>query len=551
MSKITSAVVGTVAFVALAACSESKLVVTDLNQPDQTRALQSPTDVENLLTSQFRVIHNNTDGYVIGMEMQTECMGMESATGLGNAEGGKYCGIPRVPVDNSINNPSANEKYNQYLNLNRAARSVSLALNQMNQASFSFVPADPAKTARDKAFGWFTIGVALGDLALAYDSGAVISPSDNLSGAAPPYVAADSLMKVALADLDSALAYGALSPTCCGGGWPAPGSWINGWDGTQTTFSRLVHSWKARLRAGVARTPAERAAVNWTSVIADAQAGITSDFIITTTTAPPAWNYNPNQISVGTTWSQMWQWMVAMADTSAGYALYLSSPVNNGIFLVITPDKRFPAGETRGVQNTNSAAIPTNNGYPYVQNHVATKDVTVAPEQTSQYNFSRFQQEIAASASNGPVPFMTLAEMNGLIAEGYFRAGNFTAVLPLVNATRVPAGLSPVTAVDNTTLLPGTNGTAGGQGCVPKVPAPPSYTTPVCGTLWEALKWEKRMETAYTHWGAWWIDGRGWGDLPASTPLEYPTPYQELQTRNLTIYSQTRLSPSTKGTYGL
>jgi hypothetical protein len=65
----------------------------------------------------------------------------------------------------------------------------------------------------------------------------------------------------------------------------------------------------------------------------------------------------------------------------------------------------------------------------------------------------------------------------------------------------------------------------------------------------EAMKWEKRMETAYTHWGAWFTDGRGWGDLPAGSPLEYPTPYQELDTRLLPIYSLVQVAGAS--TYGL
>jgi len=547
MSKITSAVVGTLTLVALAACSESKLVVVDLNAPDQGRALQSAGDVENMLVGQYRVIWNETQGYVVGLEDQTECLGMESSTGLGNGESGKYCGIPRTPVDNSINNPSNNEKYNPYLYLYQAARSVAVALNQMDSKGFTFIPSDAIEFARDQAFGWLELGVALGNVALVYDSGAIVRPTDDLSSAAPPYVGADSLMTVALADLDSALFYGAQNPTQGANGWSAaPNTWINGWTPSQAGFLQLAHSWKARLRAGVARTPAERAAVNWSAVITDAQAGIPSDFILQSTTGSPNWAYNPSEMAQGTTWTQMWQYMVGMADSSGGYTTYLSNIVNNGVFLVVTSDKRFPAGTTRPQQNANSTPP---NPYPYIQNHVATQDVTVSPEQTSQYNIWRFEANMAAG-QNGPVPEITLAEMNGLIAEGYIRANNVAAALPYINATRVPAGLPKLTMTDTVTRVPGTDGTPGGPGCVPKVPAPPSYTSAICGNVWEAMKWEKRLETMYTHWGAWWIDGRGWGDLPNGSVLEYPTPYQELQTRVLPIYSTSRLAP-TKGNYGL
>ena len=29
----------------------------------------------------------------------------------------------------------------------------------------------------------------------------------------------------------------------------------------------------------------------------------------------------------------------------------------------------------------------------------------------------------------------------------------------------------------------------------------------------------------------WYLDGRGWGDLPSDTPLFWATPYQDLQAR--------------------
>jgi hypothetical protein len=68
----------------------------------------------------------------------------------------------------------------------------------------------------------------------------------------------------------------------------------------------------------------------------------------------------------------------------------------------------------------------------------------------------------------------------------------------------------------------------------------------------EAMKYEKRIETTYTGFGRFWIDGRGWGDLIEGTPLEFPVPYQEMQTRLETFYL---LGPgfgsaASKGAYG-
>jgi hypothetical protein len=60
------------------------------------------------------------------------------------------------------------------------------------------------------------------------------------------------------------------------------------------------------------------------------------------------------------------------------------------------------------------------------------------------------------------------------------------------------------------------------------------------------------METAFTSFGRWWIDGRGWGDLPENTAYEYPVPYQEMQARQHPSYNLGggTGSNAAKGTYG-
>jgi hypothetical protein len=45
----------------------------------------------------------------------------------------------------------------------------------------------------------------------------------------------------------------------------------------------------------------------------------------------------------------------------------------------------------------------------------------------------------------------------------------------------------------------------GGANCVPRVPQPPTFTTTACGTILEALKYEKRIELAFLPLGAWFF----------------------------------------------
>jgi len=82
------------------------------------------------------------------------------------------------------------------------------------------------------------------------------------------------------------------------------------------------------------------------------------------------------------------------------------------------------------------------------------------------------------------------------------------------------------------------NGTTSASGtmptCIPKIPTGASGPV-VCGDLWEALKYEKRIETAYTSFAPWYFDSRRWDDLPKDTPLWWPVPFAELQARGRPI----------------
>ena len=78
-------------------------------------------------------------------------------------------------------------------------------------------------------------------------------------------------MAAAIADLDEAILLSQQTS------FTIPADWMSV-EMTSAELARLAYSYKARFRANVARTPAERSAVNWTQVIADADNGIYSDF---------------------------------------------------------------------------------------------------------------------------------------------------------------------------------------------------------------------------------------------------------------------------------
>jgi hypothetical protein len=395
-----------------------------------------------------------------------------------------------------------------------------VALGQFAVPGFTI--GTPADDARAQAFARFVLGASLATLALMYDSAAIVTPEDDpelipvLSGYA-------AVSAAGIAGLDEAISIAQANPSA----FPLPATWLNtGSTTSQAQFIRVVRSYRARLRASLARTPAERAAVDWSAVIADAENGITADFTLQEAPASGwsiAWFI---QHFVPGGWHRMHQFMIGMADTSGAYDAWLATGrVNRQMFLIQTPDTRFPSGATRDAQQTPGGSVAVLPAGQYFRNRAAGEDIVGDPLGNSMYDHYRFRAFYNASRI-GAFPVFTKAELDLLAAEGYIRQGNWGQAMAKINTTRVANGLAALTGITSLN-----DPVPGGGACVPRVPQPPNFTSTACGNIWEAMKWEKRMETAYTKHGAWFFDSRGWGDLPEGTPLQWPVPWQEMDTR--------------------
>jgi hypothetical protein len=293
----------------------------------------------------------------------------------------------------------------------------------------------------------------------------------------------------------------------------------------------------ARFRADVARSKAERAAVDWAQVAADADAGITADFLVTVG-GSTGWNIGlqSSQFHVSAAWAQLTMMYNGFADIGGAYAEWIATPVlfrsplNDG-FVLITPDKRWPQGATHAAQRT---AGPTGSGQPpsyttYPYNRVRTEWSPGDPWGESWYSSYRYKY-IRNNSSTGPFPDFLKAEVNLLGAEAYLRLGDMTKGLAKLNISRVAAGLPTLTGTSINDPVPGAD-------CVPRIPVAPTYTTLACGSIFEALKYEWRMEMAYNRLGAWFFAHRGWEDLVTGSPLFYPVPFEEMGARLKAYYS--------------
>jgi len=565
--------------VVLGACD---LIVQNPNSPETARVLARPLDAEVLLGAQYLRWHGALYGTLSNVWGMAAVQSFEDFSSLANNGMGARLSIPRPSNDNAIGNGFATEQRSVFYTMAEVDRTSTNILNKFADPTFTLgVPGQNARDNRAEAFAHFMRALSVGYAALFYDSVAVVRAD---MGPQDPglLVGYQEAMDSALVDFQNAIDHATVPPIGADG-FPIPSGWIPSATALSATeFVKLVRSYRAKFRASVARTPAERAAVNWAAVIADAQAGITADFQLVTNTTNGPFNSWLSQFYSFSTWHQMSPFVLGMADGSDGaYAAWIAQSVNDrggsGGFFMVSPDRRFPQGATRPLQQADFDKTACG-GAAQICKHYFTNRASGSDQLAgagwgfSNYDHVRFwswrNSGDAGSARNGKLTYFTKAELDMLQAEGLIRTGSYAAAAALINLTRTACGIpavQPCTANANgqpggnlpaITVFDNTSPVPGGADCVPKIPVGPNYNTVACGNLFEAMKYEKRIETAYSNFAAWFLDMRGWGDLSEGTGLDWAAPYEDLAARGRTgtaIYSTGGVGgyhSAAKGTYG-
>lgn len=534
-------------FVAVAAC-DSALSADNDNNPDVARVFAAPATIEQTIGTGYQQCRN---GYqAITVQPQLLMLSLEAYSQLNNFSMGVRVGIPRTPIVNSRGGPGTGEPFSLYSAEARLARQLAnglSALNTIKKDQPSLV--SDGFFARVKSFGFFGMACAIGQLSLLFDSVAVVGPG-MASDSVPGLASYSDAMKAAITYLDSAEAIALTAPATGSGGYPAPAAWMSGTTLSRDLFLQVVRQMRARFRVSVARTPAERAAVNWDLAIADATRGVT-DVVEATVGGSSGWSigFQSSQMYVSAGWSQISPMYYGMADVSGQYDAWLARPLTTRTdFLIQSPDKRWSAGNTRALQQAASAAEPASYAtMPYVRNRVTGQDVPGDPWGTSNYDYIRYKY-IRNAGDNGKWPEFRPEEANLIAAEGYIRKNQFAQAAARIDISRVRAGLPALAGV----ITSATDVVPGGASCVPRVPVGPAFTSTACGTILEAMKYELRMELAHGRFGSWYFDGRGWGDLITGTAFQFPVPYQEMDSRGRPFYDLGGGGPGTapRGTYG-
>jgi hypothetical protein len=492
------------------------LVVENNNDPDRTKALAQPDAVELLAASTYPRFYNRiyrgTAGYV------PLPMTADEATNSDNTSGARDLStIPRRPFDNNPVNDVQyalvtnfwGDFYESYANATEALRIINDGL--------VIETGTPAvdNTHRLRVFAKLMQGFTLGYIGLIFDQAFIYdetTPEEKVEDPVrfglglSPYqdVIAKSIALLAEAE----------QLARSGPDFTVPMVWLYApADVTRNDIIEMTHAYRARFLTLAGRTPTERAATNWQAVLTHT-AAVTKD--IRVAFGASSTGQNNNYVAKAHSTSSTTRWYAAIphigpADTSGAYQAWLAKPVEQRTrFLIATPDRRI------------TGATPTTNGRYFRYLSQDLLNAIYGTYRQSYYQWMRYYSVVSNGATSGTFAVVPLDEMRLYRAEAYIRTtGQSQLGVDIINATRANGSLPQVTV----------NGVTQSTGCVPRTKAG------ACGSLLDALAYERSIELMFVDPIRGWADKRGFGQLTSGTVLHLPIPYAQQRILDMEYYT--------------
>jgi hypothetical protein len=488
---------------ALAGCQD--LAVTNPNLPDRGRVTEQPASVEALVASAFRTwwpaTHDDYPAWAVATVADEVTSGFAD---FGHLE---LSAEPRPAWNNSPVNSNSSVNEDPWYETYSTLSSVNDALIAIDGG---LVIEDEDQTARARAVGKFMQGLSHGLLGLLFDQAFIVNEHVDVDTVtAPTFHPYAEVLDTAIAELDESIAIASSSDFEL-----PPDSWLFV-EMTSDDLARLANSFAARFMVYGARTRAEREAVDWAEVVRRVDAGIQVDFapIAQPDVFEDDWKRLLARVRTASRPSDFGRpdnWLVGPADSSDAFINWVNTPVaDRRGFQLVTKDRRIqgPAG-------------PSDPGTYYGYNRNDIFRVDRGTYRYSWYYFHRFGT--GNSWQEGPQPAVTVAEMHLLKAEALIRLNRAEEAVPLINETRVANGQLPPVTIDGPPDEPG---------CVPR------KLDGQCGSLWDALRYEKRIEGMGVDATTAFFDARGWQTLVENSITQLPVPGRELETLGMDNYT--------------
>jgi hypothetical protein len=542
------------------------LTVVNQNNPDIQRALRDPVDVEQVIVSAFNIGYNGTDASDV---VQVYPALADETTATSTTRSFHWASEPRQPLDND---PNGNQVWIPRSTWDAYASCVANTndgLKPIEGVNPDFTPraegpmrivtpnaaGDSVNDNTDRAFVFAKMmqGWCLGFLAIPHDQVATatedtIIPSgfDDLQEWEATHLKDyKANLAMAIASLEEGIAR-----ATTGAPFILPVTWINGQQYNNQQLAQLMHTMIARFLVLTPRTPAERAAVDWQKVLFHTERGLTYDFgpVMLSGTITSG-SYIANFVSTGNGELRADNLYIGPADQSGRFQAWLAAADDQKMpFMVITPDRRVSGVPTSACTAAlqasspiggNTACSPTG---AYFRNRNSTSIYTVARGVKYQAYHGFYRRANSAyggfNSSTGQHVIANADENRLLRAEALLRTNQVQAAIDLINVSRtrgvrianttIATNLPAIPATTSaTTRLPLVNNT-----CVPR------RKDGTCGDVWDALIWERKMETMGFDPLLYWSYARGVaGLLQPGTLVQMPVPGRYLVQLKIPVYT--------------
>lgn len=509
--------------VLVAGCQD--LNVPNYNQPSVDAAFATPGNVETAVGASFKTwwaaVHSDDVRQSVYYYPSAGLSGLggeiTSAGTLGAFD--EVAGEPRAPY----NNFDAGQWFNR-LPYQQLYASIAMATDVLRtlDKGMKIGPVDaeyPNGRYTHRARTWAKLIQGMGHVyaGLYFDKGRVVDekvPLDEYSTDFRPY---QEVIAHGVKQLEEAVA---LANAAASDTLTSPTNWVNGFSYKYGDVAKLANSFIARALVYGARNPQERAAADWNRVLNLVNSGIIASGYSFGSGNNVGFIQQADNSIRGTrslyvnmvqlqTDARPSNYLLGPSDTSGRYQQWLNTPLGERAAVTfITPDRRI-----------HGAGGPTTSGTIFRYLSSQTMPTTRGTHLHSNYRSIKYGTN--ANAYNTAVlSTMTPTEMNFIKAEALMRLGRAAEALPLINPSRVAAGL-PAATVDGVS----------GAACVPR------KNSGACGDLWDVLQYEKRIMTYGVESTIPFADARGWGKLLKGSMVHMPVPGRELQTLGMEYYS--------------
>jgi hypothetical protein len=523
----------------LTACLDMDIV--DENRPDRERALGWPEGVEEVIGSLFHVWHN---GFTLADVAKSYPMLGEEATNTATQRGVQWSAEPRQALRNEETAAEIWVPRRAWDNFSWTAANANDALREIVNG-MRIITVDEGATSRsentDRAWVWGKLfqGIGLGYLAISMDRAAVATEDTILPTGYDDLLRWErdnikpwpEVLPVAIRSLEQAIERAQSAAP-----FLTPTHWIPGQRYDNAQVIQLAHTMIARLLVYSARTPAEREAVDWEKVLHHTARGLTYDWGPLMepggfTDGSYLWRLNNTGSSNVNNVLRISNRLLGPADQSGAYQAWVAAPRSErDRFDILTPDRRVHGEPV--IDEEGHVTIPNGAYFRYL-----SSDVGMDPAR-GRYTFSaygwwrRANYQDGVNHQNGHYVLASADENRLLRAEALLRTGRIQEAVDLINVTRT-RGVKLGNEFTDSNLPPLTVAGApevDGE-CVPRT------AEGACGSVMDALMWERQIELLGQDPMRAWHDRRGFGQLQPGTILHMPIPARYLISLGIPLYT--------------